>query len=76
MSFESVGVDPLEMDMEPMAMMVNTNNNNNNNHMHKSKEDSGPKTPAAKCPHCHREFTNLRHHINQQHMQVLNLVGG
>ena len=24
----------------------------------------------AKCPHCLREFTNLKHHINQQHAQV------
>ena len=24
----------------------------------------------AKCPHCFREFTNLKHHINQQHSQV------
>ena len=25
---------------------------------------------CEKCPHCYREFTNLRHHINQQHIQV------
>ena len=24
----------------------------------------------SKCPHCFREFTNLKHHINQQHSQV------
>ena len=23
-----------------------------------------------KCPHCFREFSNLRHHVNQQHIQV------
>ena len=28
------------------------------------------RAPASQCPHCLREFTNLRHHINQQHMQV------
>ena len=28
------------------------------------------KTRLAKCPHCFREFTNLKHHINQQHSQV------
>ena len=28
------------------------------------------KTKLAKCPHCFREFTNLKHHINQQHSQV------
>ena len=32
------------------------------------REGGGSK--AQQCPHCHREFTNLRHHINQQHMQV------
>ena len=31
----------------------------------KSKEKK-----LAKCPHCLREFTNLKHHINQQHAQV------
>ena len=31
----------------------------------KSKEEK-----LAKCPHCWREFTNLKHHINQQHAQV------
>ena len=31
----------------------------------KSKEER-----LAKCPHCLREFTNLHHHINQQHAQV------
>ena len=31
----------------------------------KSKEEK-----LAKCPHCLREFTNLSHHINQQHAQV------
>ena len=25
---------------------------------------------VSKCPHCFREFTNLKHHINQQHAQV------
>ena len=25
---------------------------------------------GEKCPHCYREFTNLRHHVNQQHIQV------
>ena len=30
------------------------------------------RAPASQCPHCLREFTNLRHHINQQHMQVKN----
>ena len=28
------------------------------------------KTKLSKCPHCFREFTNLKHHINQQHSQV------
>ena len=23
-----------------------------------------------RCPHCFKEFTNLRHHVNQQHIQV------
>ena len=32
----------------------------------KSKEEK-----LAKCPHCLRQFTNLKHHINQQHAQVL-----
>ena len=31
----------------------------------KSKEEK-----LTKCPHCLREFTNLKHHINQQHAQV------
>ena len=31
----------------------------------KSREEK-----LAKCPHCWREFTNLKHHINQQHAQV------
>ena len=31
----------------------------------KSREEK-----LAKCPHCLREFTNLKHHINQQHAQV------
>ena len=39
-----------------------------------SPQPSSPKgsgsSKAQPCPHCHREFTNLRHHINQQHMQV------
>ena len=29
-----------------------------------------PSEKLAKCPHCFREFTNLKHHINQQHSQV------
>ena len=39
-----------------------------------SPQPSSPKGSGSKaqpCPHCHREFTNLRHHINQQHMQVM-----
>ena len=28
------------------------------------------KIKLSKCPHCFREFTNLKHHINQQHSQV------
>ena len=28
------------------------------------------KTKLSKCPHCFREFTNLKHHINQQHAAV------
>ena len=32
------------------------------------------KTRLAKCPHCFREFTNLKHHINQQHSQVCQYV--
>jgi len=30
----------------------------------------------AKCPHCFREFTNLKHHINQQHSQIKNYKCG
>ena len=41
-----------------------------------SPQPSSPKGSgkAQPCPHCHREFTNLRHHINQQHMQVIEQV--
>lgn len=30
----------------------------------------------SKCPHCFREFTNLKHHINQQHSQLKNYKCG
>ena len=39
----------------------------------KRGDNNKKKTKAeklAKCPHCFREFTNLKHHINQQHAQV------
>ena len=36
----------------------------------KRKRVRNKKTKLAKCPHCFREFTNLKHHINQQHSQV------
>ena len=36
----------------------------------KGKRVRNMKTKLAKCPHCFREFTNLKHHINQQHSQV------
>merc|ERR1712183_525965 len=29
-----------------------------------------------RCPHCLREFTNLRHHVNQQHIQLKNFKCG
>merc|ERR1712203_183651 len=29
-----------------------------------------------RCPHCFREFTNLRHHVNQQHIQLKNFKCG
>lgn len=59
--------------------------------MHEVEEDSteeddeGSKTgrkerkkteKMAKCPHCLREFTNLKHHINQQHSQLKNFKCG
>ena len=28
------------------------------------------KVKHSKCPYCYRKFTNLKHHINQQHSQV------
>ncbi|XP_023326608.1 zinc finger protein 711 [Eurytemora carolleeae] len=31
---------------------------------------------SSQCPHCGREFTNLKHHINQQHSQVKNYECG
>lgn len=36
----------------------------------KKKRVRSKKTKLSKCPHCFREFTNLKHHINQQHSQV------
>ena len=32
--------------------------------------DKNKPAKLSKCPHCFREFTNLKHHINQQHSQV------
>ena len=49
---------------------MNNNNNNNNNTVVVNKVEKESSSKAQPCPHCHREFTNLRHHINQQHMQV------
>merc|ERR1712012_1357986 len=40
--------------------------------MREGSSTSSSSSKAQPCPHCHREFTNLRHHINQQHMQVKN----
>ena len=47
----------------------------------KKKRVRNKNKPAklTKCPHCFREFTNLKHHINQQHSQVRigdNINGG
>ena len=39
----------------------------------KRKRVRNKKTKLSKCPHCFREFTNLKHHINQQHSQVCHL---
>ena len=53
--------------------MNNNNNNVNNNTVLVTTKVVAEKETSSKaqpCPHCHREFTNLRHHINQQHMQV------
>ena len=36
----------------------------------KKRRVRSKKTKLSKCPHCFREFTNLKHHINQQHSQV------
>ena len=36
----------------------------------KRKRVRNKKTKLSKCPHCFREFTNLKHHINQQHSDV------
>ena len=36
----------------------------------KSSKGKSKEEKLAKCPHCFREFTNLKHHINQQHAQV------
>ena len=38
----------------------------------KKKRVRNKNKPAklSKCPHCYREFTNLKHHINQQHSGV------
>ena len=36
----------------------------------KSSKGKGKEQKLAKCPHCFREFTNLKHHINHQHTQV------
>jgi len=35
-----------------------------------------PAEKLAKCPHCFREFTNLKHHINQQHSEIKNYKCG
>jgi len=37
---------------------------------------SGKSEKLSKCPHCFREFTNLKHHINQQHVQIKNYKCG
>ena len=53
--------------------MNNNNNNVNNNTVLVTTKVVAEKETSSKaqpCPHCHREFTNLRHHINQQHMHV------
>ena len=39
----------------------------------KKRRVRNKKTKLAKCPHCFREFTNLKHHINQQHSQVCHI---
>ena len=36
----------------------------------KRRKEKGGQAVKVKCPHCFREFTNLKHHINQQHAQV------
>ena len=36
----------------------------------KRRREKGGQAVKVKCPHCFREFTNLKHHINQQHAQV------
>ena len=36
----------------------------------KKRRVRSKKIKLSKCPHCFREFTNLKHHINQQHSQV------
>ena len=36
----------------------------------KRVRDKNKPAKLSKCPHCYREFTNLKHHINQQHSQV------
>ena len=40
----------------------------------KRKRVRNKKTKLSKCPHCFREFTNLKHHINQQHSQVCHVL--
>lgn len=81
LTYETIGVDPMDLNlnMEPIGVM--NNNSIAAHHVTASppakivverepREGGGSK--AQQCPHCHREFTNLRHHINQQHMQVKN----
>jgi len=79
-TYETIGVDPLDLNIEPLGVINNNNNNivhQQHHHHHKvqvpaDREPKESSSKAQKCPHCHREFTNLRHHINQQHMQVKN----
>ena len=62
-----------------------TNNDKDKSETNSEPDDDFPEPPKkkrrrtkkltkaeklAKCPHCLREFTNLKHHINQQHAQV------
>jgi len=82
MTYETIGIDPLDLNMEPLGAINNNNNNISSvgsslvsekvEMMREGSSTSSSSSKAQPCPHCHREFTNLRHHINQQHMQVKN----